>query len=920
MGGSASIESDICIIDADTNNIITKLRNVNLKKVTLADCRNKLIKLFNSFYFVDANGVRVLQDDEILLATEVMKSNTLDLRIKLEGTALDVNDSIDEIRSASSTATADNNTPIATLSSEIADKSDAFDEVQEEVNTRREQANILLGTSNVDHTINEIWGALNPPKEVQQLLSIAMVGIEFTAEFVPGARTFVSVCADVYATFQACDKLNKEVIDAKGFVIDITKLIIRVNESKTFEKDFPKEEVHDCLKRLSTLITNINNQSKNKFSKWFHARTNIEELQSLKQELEDVLLKANLPLTLALNDYVKVLEDKMHLRFEGIHDELEAIKLLNSDNHLKEEVMKKLQLTDYEFHLLNQRMDVMEINLHEQGMEVAELRRVVELSRVDNRESLETAFQQNAPLNFGPLIDEYVNRFLDGTRQWAFDDFDTFMNDTNNDSRIRIFAAGAGVGKTGIMSKLVSTRKNILAYFFCRHDDSLKRDPKRLIMNIALQISVAPNMKDYRKKLEDMQLTRVSLSEMNLISLFTQILVEPLNAISANKEMQPKAILIDALDECIHNDTNGILRCISQYFTKLPSWIKVMVTTRPEVPIMKELNRLKPTLLEPSETKNLSDLQLYFEYVLKDKMKNKDIEIDAAQLLVKKSGGVFVYASKVAIRFDEMETVTQKNIESCPDGIFDFYQEQFDRYIDGNTNSNVFKAIEYITISPEPLQEEALQMLLQIGKGECRTIINLLSGFFPVRDHRIHVYHKSITDWLLDQAYQGSERIPNESIYVIDVEEVQERICQRCFDLINNNNVLLTKDYMKHKQGLKYAIKYMIYHYLHLNKLSEARQVLLRHDWIIVRALVGESYNMYQDYCRYLQLYLHENQKRDNTIYYITACLRLGLPGLAKNPQQICGQIVGRTINIRKREKEEQDNINKSTTSSNIYF
>jgi hypothetical protein len=170
-----------------------------------------------------------------------------------------------------------------------------------------------------------------------------------------------------------------------------------------------------------------------------------------------------------------------------------------------------------------------------------------------------------------------VNRFLDGTRQWAFDDFDTFMNDTNNDSRIRIFAAGAGVGKTGIMSKLVSTRKNILAYFFCRHDDSLKRDPKRLIMNIALQISVAPNMKDYRKKLEDMQLTRTSLSEMNLISLFTQILVEPLNAISENKEMQPKALLIDALDECIHNDTNGILRCISQYFTKLPSWIKVMV-------------------------------------------------------------------------------------------------------------------------------------------------------------------------------------------------------------------------------------------------------------------------------------------------------------------------------------------------------
>ena len=150
-------------------------------------------------------------------------------------------------------------------------------------------------------------------------------------------------------------------------------------------------------------------------------------------------------------------------------------------------------------------------------------------------------------------------------------------------------------------------------------------------------------------------------------------------------------------------------------------------------------------------------------------------------------------------------------------------------------------------------------MLLQIDKRECRTIMNLLSGFFPVRDHRIHVYHKSITDWLLDQAYQGSERISNESIYVIDVEKVQERIFQRCFDLIDNNNILLTKDYLEHKQGLKYAIKYVIHHCLYLNKLPEARQVLLRHDWIIVRALVGESYNMYQDYCNYLSQLPHHN-------------------------------------------------------------
>ena len=214
MGGSASIESDITVIDIDTGNVITKIRNVNLKKLTLADCRNKLSTLLNAFYFVDAIGVRVLPDDEVLLATKIMKSTTLDLCVKLEVVASSgsANDSLDEIRSASSTATVNTNIPIALLNSEIVDKLDAMDQFQEEIETRKEQANTLFGTSNVDRIIDEIWGALNPPKEVQDLLSIAMVGIEFTAEFVPGARTFVTICADVYATFQACDEFNMHFI------------------------------------------------------------------------------------------------------------------------------------------------------------------------------------------------------------------------------------------------------------------------------------------------------------------------------------------------------------------------------------------------------------------------------------------------------------------------------------------------------------------------------------------------------------------------------------------------------------------------------------------------------------------------------------------------------------------------------------
>ena len=45
--------------------------------------------------------------------------------------------------------------------------------------------------------------------------------------------------------------------------------------------------------------------------------------------------------------------------------------------------------------------------------------------------------------------------------------------------RVLVLSGGAGIGKTGIMSKLVRTRTNsVIAHHFCRHDDSRKRNPK----------------------------------------------------------------------------------------------------------------------------------------------------------------------------------------------------------------------------------------------------------------------------------------------------------------------------------------------------------------------------------------------------------------------------------------------------------
>ena len=64
------------------------------------------------------------------------------------------------------------------------------------------------------------------------------------------------------------------------------------------------------------------------------------------------------------------------------------------------------------------------------------------------------------PLNFDLEINGAVERFHNGTREWAFQDFDHWV-ENKVDSRVCVLSADAGIGKTGIMSKLVHTRVKI---------------------------------------------------------------------------------------------------------------------------------------------------------------------------------------------------------------------------------------------------------------------------------------------------------------------------------------------------------------------------------------------------------------------------------------------------------------------------
>ena len=110
-------------------------------------------------------------------------------------------------------------------------------------------------------------------------------------------------------------------------------------------------------------------------------------------------------------------------------------------------------------------------------------------------------------------------------------------------------------------------------------------------------------------------------------------------------------LVIDALDESAVGGKSKFLELISEEFPNLPPWIKILITSRPELPVKEQLLFIKRENVTSRHTK-------YGEDLLKYHFDNADCE------------GSFLYAYYTT-------AITTENIsELVPKGIGGFYQKQ----------------------------------------------------------------------------------------------------------------------------------------------------------------------------------------------------------------------------------------------------
>ena len=360
-------------------------------------------------------------------------------------------------------------------------------------------------------------------------------------------------------------------------------------------------------------------------------------------------------------------------------------------------------------------------------------------------------------------IEFHANKFQEGTREWIFKSIEDWLDDRSSPHRVMVISGNPGMGKT-VISAVVSQRMQrvgrLSGSHFCQHNNSRYRDPRLMLQSLACHLCQA--MPSYKDTLVE-QLSRnlgKDLNNMGVEELFALLFKEPLSTVQ--DPGRNTLIVIDGLDESEYQGRNELLHVISNHFSMLPVWIRILITTRPERSITEALRHLEPIELKQKREENLNDIQTLFENQLSNKIgeEHKDVLLKE---LVKKSEGLFIYAYFIVDFIQKnVSVLTPDQLESVlPSGISSVYLSYFKRLENElckelNADEEHFlRFLCALTAAREPLPVEFIAKILNPGgksltaQRKVKKAISCISTLLPVREGRLHFFHKSIKDWLI---------------------------------------------------------------------------------------------------------------------------------------------------------------------------
>ena len=263
---------------------------------------------------------------------------------------------------------------------------------------------------------------------------------------------------------------------------------------------------------------------------------------------------------------------------------INSVEVINSDRDDLKDIFKRL--IDYlaAIHIIRAKIEATSVLKSKQD-EIRQLRTAI------------AKILPNVSKLFAYEIDRHLKNFIPGSRARLITALDKFLDEPGG-SKLFWLKADAGMGKSAFASMAVniySGVNRIAGYFFCRFNDVERSNGRNLIKSLAAQIAVnfpecCKAIKEAAEKIND---------DATLQGLMTKLVEEPLKKFAYARPSN-MLLVIDALDEYLEGSIERaiMLELLKHMIEVLPSFVKVLLTCRPDEDIMKAFKPFKSRVIE----------------------------------------------------------------------------------------------------------------------------------------------------------------------------------------------------------------------------------------------------------------------------------------------------------------------------------
>ena len=648
-----------------------------------------------------------------------------------------------------------------------------------------------------------------------QEISAVLVALGLNAAEV--ARLKAEPCGEDY--IRAVDEWVKSDEEIESQLTEIRKIQQEARQRQ--------EEDHKTLQDTHQAVENV---------RQIHQGTSkeVEDIRQINQDTHQVVTEM---WTRQQEAHQKQQED--HRTLQDTHQAVEDVRHINQGTH---QVVENIRTTQQEAQeAINEVVRTQQKNL-ETLQQVNE--KVEKMKERSNEDKDNEILRKLAQVNSQKVIEEHAEKYQEGTRLFFLESVEKWLDDRSSPNRVMVISGNAGMGKSviaAVICKRMQEVGRLSGSHFCQHDKARYRNPKVMLQSLARQLSYSlPEYKEALVKTLSGNLG-VELNNMEVKDLFELLFDELLSKLQ--DPGRNILLVVDGLDESEYQGRNELLDVISNHFIKLPSWIRFLVTTRPEINIADSLKSFKPLQLEPNDAENLKDLKLLFQGQLSDVIPQDHREVIISEL-VKRSEGLILYAY-LLVHFikENVSLLTPEQLDSTlPSGISSVYQTYFQRLERELCEELKIKEEQFLiflsalTAAREPLLLDFVNKVMLSGTSslahqrKVNKAISCISTLLPVRDDRIHFFHKSVKDWLTETSTYGQHD------FTVDETEghgTLSKLCAHELDDIKRKGV----DSAKFSETAKYALQHGVQHMLYLPEDTRAFEVAIK-EYVVDLELV----------------------------------------------------------------------------------